>query len=260
MEAPAVMATATGIDDLSDAPAVLDEEQSPIDEPISDAFADRESAAVRAGAIVACDEATASARPEVTGQGRASTRAGFRALGERERYVGGFLRLVTGTFVGPDGFIFDRDIVRHPGAVVVVPLEDDGRHVLCVRQFRAAVGESLLELPAGKLDVSDEPPIDCAYRELAEEVGVKATTMTELCSIYNSPGFTDERSHIFLAEGLVPCERDAQGVEESHMTVERIDLDEVEAMISDGRLINANAVVGLTVAIQALRARQLRST
>jgi hypothetical protein len=72
----------------------------------------------------------------------------FRHLGEREQLDGGFFRFVTGTFVGPDGFTFEREIVRHPGAVCIVALEDDHRSVLMIRQYRAAVDVGLLELPA----------------------------------------------------------------------------------------------------------------
>jgi 8-oxo-dGTP pyrophosphatase MutT (NUDIX family) len=179
---------------------------------------------------------------------------GFRPLGERERFSGGFLRLVTGTFVGPDGFTFERDIVRHPGAVCVVPLEEDRRHVLLVRQYRAAVAEAILELPAGKLDVADEPAVDCAARELAEEIGHRARRWTLLCQFLNSPGFTDERTSCFLAEGLSPCERDTQGVEEHHMTIERVDLEDLDALMASGEIVDAKTIIGLQAVRDRLRA------
>lgn len=180
-------------------------------------------------------------------------RAGFRSLGERERFHGGFLRVVTGTFVGPDGFTFERDIVRHPGAVVVVPMEADRRHVLVVRQYRAAVDERILELPAGKLDILDEPPEICAQRELAEEIGYRASTLTALCQFLNSPGFTDERSWCFLAEGLEPCERDAQGVEERHLTVERVDLEQLDELIAAREIVDAKTIIGLLLTRERFR-------
>ena len=111
---------------------------------------------------------------------RADERAAFRQIGERPRYTAELLRVVTGTFVGPDGFTFERDIVRTFDAVCVVPLESDRDHVLLVRQYRAAVDRPLLELPAGKLDVPGEAPEVCAARELAEEVGAEAGRLTEL--------------------------------------------------------------------------------
>jgi 8-oxo-dGTP pyrophosphatase MutT (NUDIX family) len=180
---------------------------------------------------------------------------GFRLLGERERFAGGFLRLVTGTFVGPDGFTFERDIVRHPGAVCVVPLEDDGVHVMLVRQYRAAIGEALLELPAGKLDVAGEPPEDCARRELIEEIGSDTRSLVELGWFYNSPGFTDERTWCFLAEGLIADRRSAQGVEERHMTIERVRLGDVDGLVAAGQLIDAKSLIGLFLARSLLASR-----
>src|SRR5271155_2152520 len=98
-------------------------------------------------------------------------RSEFRFIGERERFRSSFIRLVTGTLVGPDGFTFERDIVRHPGAVCVVPIENDGKDVVMVRQYRAALDRFILEIPAGKRDVFGEPPEMTARRELIEEVG-----------------------------------------------------------------------------------------
>ncbi|HEV2360934.1 MAG TPA: NUDIX hydrolase [Acidimicrobiales bacterium] len=177
----------------------------------------------------------------------------FRQLGERERYDGSFLRLVTATIVGPDGFTFERDIVRHCGAVCVVPLEADRQHALLVRQYRASVGQSLLELPAGKLDVADEPPEECAQRELIEEVGRDAGRITRLGWFYNSPGFTDEKTYCYLAEDLIDAESSAQGVEEHHMTVERIALSDFEELRAAGELVDGKTIVGLTLAIAHLQ-------
>lgn len=94
-----------------------------------------------------------------------------------------------------------RENVHHPGAVAIVACDDE--HVWLVRQPREICGErSLLEVPAGKLDVAGEPPLECARRELAEEAGKAADSWEHLKSIYTSPGFTDERIEIFLATGL----------------------------------------------------------
>lgn len=94
-----------------------------------------------------------------------------------------------------------RENVHHPGAVAIVA--HDGAHVWLVRQPREICGEeALLEIPAGKLDVDGEPPLDCAKRELAEEAGKAAEHWEHVQGIYTSPGFTDERIDIFLATGL----------------------------------------------------------
>lgn len=173
--------------------------------------------------------------------------AGFRRIGERERVSNAFIRLVTGTFVDPAGYTFEREIVRHLGAVCIVPLGEDGQ-VLCVRQYRAPLDTTVLELPAGKMDVPGEPAEVCARRELLEEVGMEAEQLIELGSFYNSPGFTDERTTCFLAQGLREVGREHHGVEEEHMTVERVRLAGFWDLVRDGAMIDAKTIIGLTMA------------
>lgn len=102
----------------------------------------------------------------------------------------------------PDGVEHVREIVRHPGAVVILPLLDDGR-VCFVRNYRVAVEESLIELPAGTLE-PDEEPIVTAERELAEETGYRAGHIEHVLTFCMSPGILDERMHFYLATGLQP--------------------------------------------------------
>ena len=116
-------------------------------------------------------------------------------------------------FVAPDGTEFEREIVRHPGAVAVVPLTDDG-HVVMIRQYRATVGQSLLELPAGLLDVAGEDLAVAAGRELQEETGLVARSMEYLCTPYHSPGFSDETVALFLATGLKDVGHNRHGPED----------------------------------------------
>jgi ADP-ribose pyrophosphatase len=178
----------------------------------------------------------------------------FRHLGERELLDGGFFQIVTGTFVGPDGFTFEREIVRHPGAVCVVALEADRQSVLMIRQYRAAVDVGLLELPAGKRDVADEDPALCAGRELVEEIGREATSMTEVARFYNSPGFSDEETICFLAEGSREVPREAHGVEEEHIVIERIQLSAIEDLMASGDLVDAKSIIGLCLALRSTEA------
>jgi ADP-ribose pyrophosphatase len=172
----------------------------------------------------------------------------FRKRGERELYTGSLISVATATFDGPEG-AFDRDVVHHPGAVSVVPLLDDGK-VLLVRQFRAAIDADLLEIPAGKRDVQGEPPETTAHRELAEEVGMKAGRLELLAEFYNSPGFCDEHSFVYLGRGLTECDNDLQGIEEQHMTVEQVALADVPTMIADRRITDAKTIIGLSLALQ----------
>lgn len=175
----------------------------------------------------------------------------FLKIAEEERFAGALITVGNATFEGPSG-TFDRDIVHHPGAVVVVPLTDAGS-VLMVRQFRAAIGSDLLEIPAGKRDVTGEPPEETARRELAEEVGREAEHIELLARFYNSPGFTDELSWLYLATGLSEVPVDPQGHEEQVMSVEEVALAEVQPMIADGRIIDAKSIIGLTLTALRLR-------
>jgi 8-oxo-dGTP pyrophosphatase MutT (NUDIX family) len=176
----------------------------------------------------------------------------FRKVAEREVHSGHLISVAVGTFATPDGEEFERDVVHHPGAVSVVPVVDEGTAVLMVRQYRAAIDKDLLEIPAGKRDVQDEPPETTARRELEEEVGMRAGRMEKLAEFYNSPGFCDEHSFVFMALDLEQCEISAQGVEEQHMTIERVALDDVPGMITDGRIVDAKSIIGLCLAREAL--------
>lgn len=170
-------------------------------------------------------------------------------MGERTLHEGHVIRLAVGRFVAPDGTEFEREVVRHPGAVSVVPLHDDGT-VTLVRQYRAALDTELLEIPAGKRDVLDEPPEVTAARELAEEVGLRADDLVPLGRFVNSAGFSDELSLVFLATGLSEVPNDLQGVEEEHMIVERIPLADVPAMIADHRIVDAKTMIGLLLTLR----------
>ena len=157
-------------------------------------------------------------------------------------------------FTDPDGQPFDRYVVRHPGAVAVVAV-DDRRRATLVRQLRPAVWSSVLEAPAGTRDVDGEPPEAAAARELAEEAGLEALRLELLAETWNSPGVSDQRTLVYLATGLRPCPTDRHGVEERWMTVEQVDLDEVEALVAAGRLRDQTTVLGLLLARGALDGR-----
>jgi 8-oxo-dGTP pyrophosphatase MutT (NUDIX family) len=160
------------------------------------------------------------------------------------------ISVAEGTFVSPSGTEFQRDLVHHPGAVSVVPV--DGDEAVLVRQYRAAVDLEVLEIPAGKRDVAGEAPEATAQRELAEEVGLSAGRLVKLAEFYNSIGFSDELSHVFLGTELTDVPKDLQGLEEEHMTVERIRLDDVPALIAARELVDAKTVIGLLLAREHL--------
>ena len=177
---------------------------------------------------------------------------GFRRVGDEVRYRGPFLTVVGADFVSPSGESFDREFLDHPGAVAVVALDERGRAVL-VRQFRAAVGELLLEIPAGLLDVDGEPPEDAARRELEEEIGrAAAAPLEHLITYVPAAGMADHRVAIYLCRTTTPCEARPHGPEESAMTIEHVDLADVPAMLRGGEISDGKTIVGLLLARELL--------
>jgi ADP-ribose pyrophosphatase len=178
--------------------------------------------------------------------------AQFHKVDEEIVFEGHLISVAKGTFEDPSGGRFERDLVHHPWAVSVVPVLEDKRTVLLVRQYRAAVDRVLLEIPAGKRDVHGEDPEVTAARELEEEIGMRPGRLEKLAEFFNSPGFCDEHSFVYLATGLERTEISAQGVEEEHMTVEEVPLDEVVALVGSGELVDAKSIIGLALAREAL--------
>lgn len=131
-----------------------------------------------------------------------------------------------------------RDIVRHPGAVTVVPVLDDGRLVM-IRNWRIAVAGWLDEFCAGKLE-RGEDPAHAAARELEEETGYCAAQVTPLGTFYTSPGFADERMHVFEARGLTPVPRRLEVGERIEVVLRSV--DEVSAMIRQGRIVDGKTI------------------
>jgi len=177
------------------------------------------------------------------------SRSGFTRLDEAELARGYRFRMVRARFRAPSGEEFEREVVRHPGAVGVVPLHDDGT-VTLVRQYRPALDVVLLEIPAGLRDVAGEADERTAERELEEEAGLRADRLELLTVFHNSPGLTDENVAIYCARGLHEVPHDRQGIEEQSMTVERIELPEALAMVDDGRITDAKTVIGLVLAVR----------
>jgi ADP-ribose pyrophosphatase len=175
-----------------------------------------------------------------------STHGRFRFRGETTRADGWRIRMVSATFEAPDGERFTRDIVRHPGAVAVVPVTSRGNVVL-VRQYRAPVDRELLEVPAGTRDVPGEPAAVTAARELQEETGLRAGRLEHLVTFYNSPGFCDEETVLFLATDLQMVPDGREGIEERHMTVEEVPLGDIERLAAEGT-VDGQTVLGMLLA------------
>jgi 8-oxo-dGTP pyrophosphatase MutT (NUDIX family) len=179
----------------------------------------------------------------------------FRHLGDEPVAELARFTVVRARFAAPDGAEFERDVVRNPGAVAAVPLLDDGETALLVRQYRGPIDATLLELPAGLLDVEGEPPEDCLRRELVEEVGRTATAVEHLVTAHVAAGFSDHTVAIYLATGLAEVPADRQGPEEEHMTIEEVSLHDVPRLMADGTLTDAKTLIGLLATRERLGLR-----
>ncbi len=154
-------------------------------------------------------------------------------------FEGRLLRMERDTVRLPNGVKSSREVVRHPGAVGIIAIQD--QQVLLVRQYRYAIAQETLEIPAGKLD-PQETPLDCAVRELREETGYRGT-MNHISTFYTTPGFTDEVMHLFLAQDLVwdPLDPD----DDEFIGLERISWDEAVQRAQQNKFNDAKTILGI---------------
>jgi len=170
----------------------------------------------------------------------------------RQIYSGRIVDLRIERVTLPNGTTVDLELMHHVGASAVVAVDDD-RRVILLRQYRHAAGGYIWELPAGVLDSADESPERCAARELREEAGVEARELTRLGTIFTTPGFCDERIHLFLARGLTEA---GHGHEADEVIAEiaRRPLADVLAMVRRGEIVDGKTIAGLHLAAAALAA------
>jgi ADP-ribose pyrophosphatase len=164
----------------------------------------------------------------------------------RRAYTGRVISLDVDRVRFPDGTEGDLEMVRHPGASAVVPfLSDpagDDPQVLLMRQYRYAAEDYLFEVPAGRLDPGEDPAA-CAHRELAEETGCRATGMHHLFTMYTTPGFTDEKIHLYMATGITmgAARREA----DEFIELKPVALSEALAMIERGEIQDAKTALAI---------------
>lgn len=167
-------------------------------------------------------------------------------IGTRRVYAGRLLKIDVDTVRMPHGTALELEMVRHPGACAVVPLlsapESEDPTVLLIEQYRYAAGGRIWEIPAGVLHPGEAPEA-CAKRELEEETGARAGQLEHLTTIYTTPGFTDERIHLFLATEITVGEPRVEPDE--FIQVEALPISRVLEMIREGELIDAKSIVAL---------------
>ncbi len=164
-------------------------------------------------------------------------------IGHRDGWRGAFLRVRVDEMRLPSGRETVREYVDHPGAVAVLPVTVDGKIVL-IRQYRAAIGRTILEVPAGTREPGEDPATT-ARRELGEEIAHAAETLTEIARFYSSPGYTNEQIILFLAEGCRPIEQvDAN---EETISLVRVPIGDVPGLLADPAhpIEDAQALVAL---------------
>jgi ADP-ribose pyrophosphatase len=164
-------------------------------------------------------------------------------------YTGRIINLDRDTVRFPDGSVGELEMIRHPGASAIVPFVSeptgDDPQILMIKQYRYAAEEYLYEIPAGRLD-SGEEPLACARRELKEETGCTARSIEFLFTMFTTPGFTDERIHVFMATGLERGETAHESDE--FMTLETVTLSTALRFIQEGRIKDGKTALGILFA------------
>jgi ADP-ribose pyrophosphatase len=170
-----------------------------------------------------------------------SPKSNFIVRQRSEVYRGRIVNLTVDHITTGNGIDTLREVIHHPGGAAVVPVLENG-DVLLVRQFRYPMGESLLELPAGKID-HQEPPEQTALRELAEEVGFQAGKLEKIAEFYSTPGFCDELLHVYLATGLVPV--GTRHDEDEEIEILRFSREELKVLLRTGQIRDGKTILGI---------------
>jgi ADP-ribose pyrophosphatase len=143
----------------------------------------------------------------------------------------------------PNGKVSKREIVKHPGAVAVIPVTADNK-IIMVEQYRKALERTIVEIPAGKLEAGEKPEI-CAARELEEETGYECASMEWLISFYTSPGFADEIIHVYKANGLSRKENPATTDEDEFVNLMEVTLEEAVQLVKVQKIYDAKTAYAI---------------
>jgi ADP-ribose pyrophosphatase len=174
-------------------------------------------------------------------------------ISSRRAYRGKIISVDVDTVRFPNATVGELEMVRHPGASAVVPFLDDPADVdpriILIRQYRYAAGGFVHEIPAGRLDKGEDPR-DCAARELREETGYSAQQLIPLTTFFTTPGFTDERIHLFAATGLI--EGQSQLESDEIIDLVEVPISKAMEMIEAGELVDGKSMVGLFFAFRFL--------
>jgi ADP-ribose pyrophosphatase len=174
-----------------------------------------------------------------------------KTLSSQTIYEGKIISLRLEEVELPDGNRAKRELVQHPGAVALIPISNEGKIIL-VKQYRKSLNRTLIEIPAGRIEVGEDPKIT-ALRELEEETGYGAREVTYIQSFATSPGFADEIIHLYLAENLYEIENPAAGDEDEFIELLEATIDEAEQMVAAGDIYDAKTAFAVIYAKHQLK-------
>ena len=166
-----------------------------------------------------------------------------KTISSKSIYEGKIISLCVEDVKLPDGNLAKRELIKHPGAVAVIPITADGKIVL-VKQFRKALNRTLIEIPAGRIEVDEEPQVT-AQRELEEETGYGTSKITYIQSFATSPGFADEVIHLYVAEELFDIENPAEGDEDEFIELVEVTVEEAEKLVVSGEIYDAKTAFAI---------------
>ncbi len=176
-----------------------------------------------------------------------------RTMKSEKLYEGKILSLRVDTVEIPNKMYSKREIIEHPGSVAIVTIVDEDKLVL-VKQYRKAVEDFILEIPAGKIEVNEEPK-ETAIRELKEETGYEASNMEYMLEFYSSPGYCDEIIYIFLTDDITLEEQELD--ENENIEVQTLQIDEVMKMIKLGKILDGKTIVGANIAKEYINSKKV---
>jgi ADP-ribose pyrophosphatase len=174
-----------------------------------------------------------------------------KTLSSQTIYEGKIISLRLEEVELPDGNRAKRELVQHPGAVALIPITNEGKIIL-VKQYRKSLNRTLIEIPAGRIEVGEDPKIT-ALRELEEETGYGAREVTYIQSFATSPGFANEIIHLYLAENLYEIENPAAGDEDEFIELLEATIDEAEEMVATGDIYDAKTAFAVIYAKHQLK-------
>lgn len=174
-----------------------------------------------------------------------------KTIATKPVYDGKIISLQVDDVQLPDGNHAKRELVKHPGAVALIPLTNDGK-IIAVKQYRKALERTLVEIPAGRIEPNEDPKLT-AIRELEEETGYGTNNITYIQSFATSPGFADEIIHLYVAKDLYPIENPAAGDEDEFIEIIEVTIEEAEKMVATGEIFDAKTAFAVLFAKHELK-------